>query len=113
MADGYRFVVDGSVAAPQDARMADTGRGERDHARTLAIGSRVRELRLERGLTQEALAQRATVHRAVVGFIERGEREPGVSLVWRLADGLGVSMATLMSGIEETVPDLSDASSTL
>ncbi len=87
--------------------MADTRRGARDRARTAAIGVRVRRVRLEQGLTQEALADRAGVHRAAVGFIERGEREPGVSLIWRLADGLGVSLGQLMEGIEQTVPERS------
>ena len=85
--------------------MADNGRGERDRARTLAIGRRVRELRTGQGITQETLAERARVHRAVIGFVERGEREPGVSLVWRLADGLGVSLAALLESIEDTVVD--------
>jgi transcriptional regulator with XRE-family HTH domain len=84
--------------------MSGRGRDQRDKARTSAIGHRIRELRIDQDLTQEDLADRADVHRAVVGFIERGEREPGVSLVWRLAEGLGVSMAELMAGIEDSVP---------
>ena len=63
----------------------------------------MRSLREEQGLTQEELAERANVHRAMVGFFERSEREPGVSLVWRLADGLGVTMEELLNGIEDDV----------
>lgn len=59
------------------------------------LGRRVRELRERVGLTQEELAHRAGVHRAVVGFIERGERDIGVTLLWPLAEGLGVAVADL------------------
>ena len=83
--------------------MATHGRDERDRARTAAIGRRIRDLRLEQDLTQEELAERAEVHRAVVGFIERAEREAGVSLIWRMANGLGISMGELLDGIEDEV----------
>jgi len=36
------------------------------------------------------------LHRAEVGFVERAEREVGVTLAWRLADGLGVTLAELV-----------------
>ncbi len=61
----------------------------RDHL--TAFGGRLRRLRQERGLSQEALAHGAGLHRAVVGFIERGERDIGISHVWRLAASLEVS----------------------
>ncbi len=71
------------------------GREERDSARVRAFGLRLRELRQERGLSQEQLAERAEIHRAVIGFVERAEREVGIALAWRLADGLGVAPGEL------------------
>lgn len=71
-------------------------REEKDSARLTAFGNRVRRLREERGLTQEKLAESADLHRAEVGFVERAEREVGVTLAWRLADGLGVTLAELL-----------------
>ena len=58
-----------------------------------AIGRRVRELRAGKGLSQEALAEKANLHRNYVGRVERGE--PGVSLgvVAQLSGALGVSLA--------------------
>ncbi len=49
--------------------------GQDDRTR---FGERVRKLRLERGLTQEALAARAGLHSTYVGGIERGERNVGL-----------------------------------
>lgn len=66
-----------------------------DDPHLVAFGRRLRELREERRLTQEQLAHAADLHRTVVGFIERGEREVGISKVWPLADALGVRPSDL------------------
>lgn len=59
--------------------------------RRRAFGARVRELRLARGLSQEALAHEAGIDRTYVGGVERGERNLALDNIWRVADALGVS----------------------
>lgn len=59
------------------------------------FGATVRELRTERGLSQWELAEKAGVDRNYVGMIERGERNPAVVNVVKLAAALGVSPAEL------------------
>lgn len=76
--------------------MASREHEERD-LHLQAFGARVRELRRSAGLSQEDLAHRAELHRTVVGFIERGEREIGVGKVWPLAAALGVAPADLFA----------------
>lgn len=63
--------------------------------RRTAFGARVRELRLELGLSQEAFADHVGLHRTYVGSVERGERNPGLDNIWALADGLGVEPGAL------------------
>ena len=46
-----------------------------------------------RGFSQEALAERADLHRNYVGSIERGERDVGISALNRLVTALGLSLA--------------------
>lgn len=53
----------------------------------------MRELRRASGLSQEALAERAEIHRNYVGSVERGERDVSVGVVDRMSAALGVSMS--------------------
>jgi len=59
------------------------------------IAERARELRVMRGLTLEALAERSGVSRSMISLIERGESSPTAVLLERLASGLNVPLASL------------------
>jgi transcriptional regulator with XRE-family HTH domain len=58
----------------------------------------MRELRLARGFSQEALAARSGLHRTYVGSVERGERNISIDNIERLALALGCTPADLLSG---------------
>jgi transcriptional regulator with XRE-family HTH domain len=60
-----------------------------------AFGARLRCLRLAAGLSQEKLAQSSNLDRTYVGGIERGERNPSLKNIVRLAASLKVSPAEL------------------
>ena len=68
----------------------------------------VRRLRVERGLAQEALAADAGVDRTWIGELERGTGNPTVTVLQRVADGLGVHISKLfeepLPGSERPVP---------
>jgi transcriptional regulator with XRE-family HTH domain len=59
------------------------------------IASRVRALRLGRGLSLEAMAARSEVSRSMLSLIERGESNPTAVVLERIATGLGVPLVTL------------------
>lgn len=59
------------------------------------FGRRLQALRTEAELSQERLADLAGVHRSLIGHIERGDREVGVTKVWALAKALGVEPGRL------------------
>jgi transcriptional regulator with XRE-family HTH domain len=61
------------------------------------LGANVRRLRLEKGWSQEEFADRAGIHRTYVSDIERGARNPTVTIVEKLALSLGSSAARLLS----------------
>ena len=65
-----------------------------------AFGQAVRDIRQERGLSQEGLAERAGMHRTYVGSVERGERNIALLAIGRLAKALDVTMAELLGRVE-------------
>jgi transcriptional regulator with XRE-family HTH domain len=65
------------------------------------LGANVRRLRKETGLSQESFANEFGVDRTYVSGIERGVRNPTVSIVARLADALGVDVQDLFDPIAE------------
>lgn len=61
------------------------------------LARRLRSLRAERGLSQEALAELAELHRTYVGSIERQERNVSLDNVERLAAALEVDIVQLLT----------------
>jgi transcriptional regulator with XRE-family HTH domain len=65
------------------------------------FGRRVRELREATRLSQEALADRANLHRTYIGGVERGERNVGLINIVRIARALDVDAEVLLRGLED------------
>jgi transcriptional regulator with XRE-family HTH domain len=67
---------------------------------SVALGRRLRELRTERGISQERLALRTGLHATTIGRMERGDREPRATMSLRLAQGLEVPPGALLDALE-------------
>ncbi len=61
------------------------------------FGDAVRKARTAVGLTQEELADRADLDRSYIGGVERGDRNPTLSVIEKIAQGLGITLAELFS----------------
>lgn len=61
------------------------------------FGNKVREERLKLGLSQEALAEKAGVHRTYIGMIERAEKNITLENIEKIAKALGISLKDLFS----------------
>ena len=71
-----------------------------DHTVT---GRIIRELRLERGMSQEVLSGLAVVSRSHLAEIESGKDNANVETLWRIADALGIRLSDLMRRVEEEI----------
>lgn len=61
----------------------------------LLLGSAIKEKRSALGISQEELASRAGLHRTYVSEVERGERNPSIASIEKLAQALEVSFTSL------------------
>jgi transcriptional regulator with XRE-family HTH domain len=75
-------------------------RDDPDHrARAQAFGKNLREARRTAGLSQEELADRASVDRPAISVYEHGRREPNLGTIVKLARALGISAGALVRGL--------------
>jgi len=65
------------------------------------LGTRVRELRLKRGWTQDVFADKSGFHRAQVGAFERGEMNLTLASLLLLAQTVKIRVGDLFRGIED------------
>jgi transcriptional regulator with XRE-family HTH domain len=65
-------------------------------AELVQFGQAVRDFRKSAGISQEDLADRADIHRTYIGGIERGERNPTLLMIVRIAKALEISVARLL-----------------
>ncbi len=71
-----------------------------ERARLLsAFGAKLRAERERRNVSLETLAEIANVHRTHFGGLERGRREPHLSMLLILADALEVAPGALLEGL--------------
>jgi transcriptional regulator with XRE-family HTH domain len=75
------------------------GISKRNEAAPKALGKRIRQLRQERGWSQERLADEAGMHRTYMWGIEQGVRNPSVRHLVRIAEALGISLSVLFEGL--------------
>ena len=59
------------------------------------FGETVKRLRLEKGLSQEALALEADIDRTYIPSIEKGERNVSITIIEKLAKALNVSISSM------------------
>jgi transcriptional regulator with XRE-family HTH domain len=62
------------------------------------FGSRIREIRKQRKLSQETLALACTLDRTYIGGVERGERNISIINIHKIAEALGVDVKELFNG---------------
>ncbi|MEG9883171.1 MAG: helix-turn-helix transcriptional regulator [Hyphomicrobiales bacterium] len=72
-----------------------------DREKLKHLGNHIRQMRNERSISQEELAELAGVHRTYVGTIERGEKNVTILSIGKIAAALGVTISELFQGYED------------
>ncbi len=67
---------------------------------SVLFGAILRSIRIERGLSQEALALEAGLQRNYISLMERGLNQPTITTIFRLALALGVRPSVLVERVE-------------
>jgi len=75
-------------------------------AATRAFGDRVRARRTELGKSQEQLARDSSLHWSYVGQVERGQRNPTLHSILKLAEVLDLDPADLVRGLHSETGDV-------
>ncbi|MEE4577654.1 helix-turn-helix transcriptional regulator [Paenibacillus polymyxa] len=65
------------------------------------VGTRIRDIRKSKGLSQEALAEQAGFNSSYIGFIERAERNISLKNLEKIAKALNVSVYQLLTYVKE------------
>ena len=61
------------------------------------FGKAIKNVRLEKGLTQEFLAEKVGIHPTYVGKLESGKNNPSLKMIFKLSRALGISLCELFS----------------
>ncbi|MGH9774228.1 MAG: helix-turn-helix domain-containing protein [Candidatus Acidiferrales bacterium] len=67
----------------------------------LALATRIKKLRLGRGISQEELAHRSGLSRTGMGLLETGRRWPRLDTLMKVAEGLDISVDELLKGLHK------------
>ena len=70
------------------------------HALRQALGGRIRELRQQRGWSQEEFAAKAHVHRTFAGSLERGEKNCSFHALALISECFGMTLSGMLAGLE-------------
>lgn len=60
------------------------------------LGQRIREIRVQKGMTQSEIAERCDMASNYIAMLERGERNPTYLTLLKIAEGCGVNVSELM-----------------
>jgi DNA-binding XRE family transcriptional regulator len=93
-------IVKGKEKERFNRRTQRTQRRNYEETKILSkTGQNIRILRKGSGLTQEKLAERIDIADRSLGRVERGEDQPSIKMVLKLAKGMGVEGAEILRGV--------------
>jgi mannose-6-phosphate isomerase-like protein (cupin superfamily)/DNA-binding XRE family transcriptional regulator len=92
------------VPVPPPSRPADDSGDDSLDLDAIALGARLRELRVARGLSLRSVAARLDISPSAVSQLERGARRPSVSRLLTIVQVLGVPLADVFASEAPAAP---------
>lgn len=103
---GADWVCSDAVSALRAVRASfdgsDTAESLNDYL--AALGARVQSFRSAAGMSQKELAQAASLDRAYLSALENGKQNVSISALYRVAQGLGISLDRLLTTVNTHEP---------
>ncbi|WP_085507441.1 helix-turn-helix domain-containing protein [Thalassobacillus devorans] len=65
------------------------------------VGSTLRNIRKEKGISLQQLSEQTGVSALTLGNIERGEANPSLAVIWKIANGLRIPISMLLNEQQE------------
>ncbi|MBQ7644671.1 MAG: helix-turn-helix transcriptional regulator [Spirochaetales bacterium] len=75
---------------------------------TEAVGKTIKDLRMQKRISQEKLADAIDSHQVYISEIERGLKMPSLSILYEIAKFFGISLTELVSIIESNIKGSSE-----
>lgn len=69
----------------------------------MVFGEVIRAERVKQSIAQDQFALFANIDRSYYGKLERGERQPSLALILRIAAGLGISASKILERVEKRI----------
>lgn len=69
----------------------------------LVFGEIIRAERVKQSIAQDQFALFANIDRSYYGKLERGERQPSLALILRIAGGLGIPASKILERVEKRI----------
>jgi len=63
------------------------------------IGENIKEVRIKQNLSQKNLAEKCNCKQSMICYIEKGDRNPSLAMLFKLASALGTTVDTLIKGV--------------
>lgn len=71
-----------------------------------AVGSTIRQIRVQKGMSQELLSGLAGIARSHLAMIETGKKQPNLETIWKIALALKLRPSELITKIEFSLREM-------
>ncbi len=69
----------------------------------MAVAETIKALRIQKGISQEKLADAIDSHQVYISEIEKGKKIPSITILYNIAKFFGMSLSDLVGTIEEKI----------